>query len=69
MYVLSDSNHEYYGHFNSLDNAQKELKAQLDALDFKVHYQRRLTDEDGVITIDYGSHTHFFYITPATMLI
>lgn len=67
IYVLSDSNHEYYGHFKSLDNAHIELKAQLDALDFKSHYQRSI-DEDGVITIDYGSHTHFFYITPATMI-
>ena len=68
IYVLSDTNKEYYGHFNSLDNVYKELKAQIDALDFKSHYQRTWTDDEGVITVDYGSHTHFFHITPATMI-
>ena len=69
LYVLSDSDKNYYGHFKSLDNTYKELKAQIDALNFDVRYQRTWTDEEGVITIDYGSHTHFFHITPVKMLI
>ena len=69
LYVLSDSDKNYYGHFKSLDNTYTELKAQLDALNFKSYYQRSWIDEEGVITIDYGSHTHFFHITPVTKVI
>lgn len=68
-YVLTDNDKKYYGHFNSLDNTYAEIKKQIKQLNFKPYYYRQNMLEDGVIWLDYGSHTHFFYITPATMII
>lgn len=69
LYVVSDNDKKYYGHFKSLDNAYAEIKKQIELRNFQSYYYRQSMLEDGEIWLDYGSHTHFFYITPATMII
>jgi hypothetical protein len=62
MFVLTDSDNINYGLFETEQEAFAEISKQLQIRDFQSYYMRQSFLEEGTIWIDYGSHTHFFYI-------
>ena len=62
MFVLTDSDDVNYGLFETEADAYIEIQRQLDIKNFKSFYMRQTFLEEGTVWIDYGSHTHFFYI-------
>jgi hypothetical protein len=62
MIKLTDSNKKDLGLFKTIDEVWRAIDKYLEGLDFKRYYTRVTTLEDGTLWIDYGSHTHFFYI-------
>ena len=61
--VLTDNFGKDYGVFNTEQEAYAEIKRQIELLNFKSYYYRLNFLEDGSKWIDYGSHSHFFYLT------
>ena len=62
MYKLYDSDDVQYGEFRSLDECYGQIREYLKEIEFKSYYYRQNFIEDGLVKIDYGSHSHFFYI-------
>jgi hypothetical protein len=62
MFILTDSDDVNYGLFETEADAYIEIQRQLDIKNFKSFYMRQTFLEEGTVWIDYGSHTHFFYI-------
>ena len=62
MIKLTDSNKKDYGLFQTIDEVWRAIDNHLKDTNFKRYYTRVTTLEDGTLWIDYGSHTHFFYI-------
>lgn len=62
MYYLYDSDDVQYGEFISLDSCYGRIREYLQEIGFKSYYYRQNFLKDGLVEIDYGSHTHFFYI-------
>jgi len=65
-YLLIDSNDNEYGIFETVDKAFNRIKEYLESINFKIYYYRQTILENNSIWIDYGSHTHFFYIVELT---
>jgi hypothetical protein len=66
MFRLYDNNEKEYGLFTSYDAAWKAMISYLDEIQFKYYYFRQSLLEDGTSWVDYGSHSHFFYIENTT---
>ena len=62
MFMLTDNNDVNYGLFESQDAAYDEIKKRIKLLNFEVYYYRQNMLDDRTVWIDYGSHTHFFYL-------
>lgn len=62
MYNVYDNYDKEYGIYESLDKAYFCISMRLKEIGFKSYYYRETSLEDNIIWIDYGSHTHFFYI-------
>lgn len=62
MYMLTDNKGKNYGLFENLTTAYDEIKRQVKLLNFDSGYIRENLLDDRTIWVDYGSHTHFFYI-------
>lgn len=63
MVKLTDNLGKEYGVFKTQEEAYGEIRRQLELLNFKSYYYRQSILEDGRIWVDYGSHSHFFYLT------
>ena len=63
MVVLEDNLGNYYGTFKTQEEAYAEIKKQIELRNFQSHYYRQSILGDGRIWLDYGSYTHFFYLT------
>jgi hypothetical protein len=62
MFVLTDNNKKEFGTFDTIEKAYEKIREYLESIGFKAYYYRQSFLEDNSIWIDYGSHTHFFYI-------
>ena len=64
MFEVKDSNDKSYGKYETGLDARDAIHEFIDETGFTTHYWRQIPLEDGRLWIDYGSHTHFFYIIP-----
>ena len=62
MYLVYDNANTIKEYKNTEDEAYGVIKQYLDDTGFTSYYYRQSFADDGSIWIDYGSHTHFFYI-------
>lgn len=56
---LNDSQ-EYLGTDKYYQGAAKLVHNKLDSINFHSHYIRWITLENGIVVLDFGSHSHFF---------
>ena len=63
MVQLTDNLGKDYGVFNTKQEVYAEIKRQIELLNFKSYYYHHIILENGKIWIDYGSHSHSFYLT------
>jgi hypothetical protein len=66
MIKLYDSNDVQYGFFGSLEQALEEMASQILNKGFKSYYSRYNLIDKSKAQIDYGSHTHFFFVENTT---
>jgi len=59
---LWDSNDRDFGLFETHDQAYEAISEYLKETNFKSYYYRQVCLEDKTLMIDYGSHSHFFYM-------
>ena len=62
MYLVYDSNKEIEDYVSNEEDAYAIIKEFLEDINFKSYYYRQNFLDDGTIMVDYGAHTHFFYI-------
>lgn len=62
MIKLWDNNEVDYGLFEDRDKAYERISEYLEEINFKAYYFRNICDKNNKLMIDYGSHTHFFYM-------
>lgn len=62
MIKLFDSTTMYNTEHSSLEDAFNELDKQIKKQGFECYYLRLSGLEDGNVMVDYGSHTHVFYL-------
>ena len=61
-YVVTDSNEKEYGRTDTEEQAFKLIREAVAKSGFTSYYTRVNILESGKLWIDYGSHTHFFFI-------
>ena len=61
-YVVTDSSGKEYGRTDTEEQAFKLISESVASTGFTSYYHRVTPLENGKLWIDYGSHTHFFYI-------
>jgi hypothetical protein len=61
-YRVRDNTDNILEFFDTSQDAYDYIKYWLDAHDVEVYYYRQSFLEDNEISIDYGSHTHCFFI-------
>lgn len=59
---LWDNKNEEHGLFESMEEAYKQIQRYTVANKIDVFYYRQNLLKDGTIMVDYGSHTHLFYM-------
>lgn len=62
MIKLWDSNEVDYGLFDDHDKAYERISQYIEETNFKSYYFRQICNKDNILMIDYGSHTHFFFM-------
>ncbi|MFW6046691.1 MAG: hypothetical protein ACOCP4_02735 [Candidatus Woesearchaeota archaeon] len=62
QYIVTDSEDKNYGTYHSEKKAYEAIRKNLELRNFKSYYYNQISVDTNKIRIDYGSHTHFFYI-------
>lgn len=62
MYKIYDSTETVVAYVDTEKDAYDFLSSYLDEIGFTSYYLRTILLEDRRTMIDYGSHTHFFYL-------
>lgn len=62
MYKLYDSDDIQYGEFRSLNECYDQIREYLKDTEFKSYCYHQNFVKDGLVEINYGSYSHFFYI-------
>jgi uncharacterized protein with von Willebrand factor type A (vWA) domain len=57
-----DTNSNIDKEVKNIEEAFSVIKEYLESINFKSYYYRKNFLEDGTIWLDYGSHSHFFFI-------
>jgi hypothetical protein len=68
MFEVIDNKNLKYGVFDTDFEARDMIRKLIDESGFKSYYWRQSYLQDGGIWIDYGSHSHFFYIIPVAQV-
>jgi hypothetical protein len=62
MFKVTDNKNKDYGTVETIELAWELITNYLKQINFKSYYCRQIELGSGKLWIDYGSHTHFFYI-------
>ena len=62
MFRLYDNYNVEYGTFETVELCYDKIKDELVKANFKSYYYRQNLIDNKIIWVDYGSHTHFFFI-------
>jgi hypothetical protein len=66
MFKVWDTSKNINVEVETIDEAHKVIDDYLKKINFKSYYTRTNFLKDNTMWIDYGSHTHFFYIKEVT---
>lgn len=62
MFKVWDSSNSICKEVNTIEEAYKVIRDYIESINFKSYYWRHNFLDDGSTWVDYGSHSHFFYV-------
>lgn len=62
VYHGNEDNKEFVGEVCTQKELNQLVNDYIKKINFKCYYERTYLRPDGIVVIDYGSHTQFFYV-------